>query len=340
MRRNRVATAAMAVAMAVSGVFAVSASTVGAADPPHTGWVLIGSVTFEETTSGCPAGFVRLAPVAVEGEPVIRVRSVDAGCKPLVETGVGVRGYDITLDWAKRQELAAAGRESGWLIDPAEGDTTVGAWESTCVLAPTIDDGFVDGTFKVIGGCDATMPAGPVPANARTVEFAMFAEPDLAPPTTVPTSTTTSPTTSTTAPPVRRLSVLDAKSIDEIRMAVDYKTTDADILRLYRALLRREPDVEGALYWIRQARSGVSYDDLAWSVIASTEFKTLFGDNLTNGEFLNIVYQNVLGRGPDGDGLIYWGGQMQRGLARHLVIRWVAAGDEFKANFPYSPISG
>ncbi|MEZ5230880.1 MAG: DUF4214 domain-containing protein [Acidimicrobiales bacterium] len=55
--------------------------------------------------------------------------------------------------------------------------------------------------------------------------------------------------------------------------------------------------------------------------------------------FLEIVYTNVLGRTPDPVGFNYWLATMDAGLDRHLVVRWVAAGHEFEARFPYQPSS-
>ncbi|MEZ5340521.1 MAG: hypothetical protein R2706_03465 [Acidimicrobiales bacterium] len=41
--------------------------------------------------------------------------------------------------------------------------------------------------------------------------------------------------------------VREAKSITDIRSSVDYQSTDADTLRLYRAFLTGEPDLSGAV---------------------------------------------------------------------------------------------
>ncbi len=128
----------------------------------------------------------------------------------------------------------------------------------------------------------------------------------------------------------------EANSIDEITEAVDYRTSDADTLRLYRAFLDREPDLPGAKYWISQTRSGASLDDLAYGFAQSDEFISEYG-TLTNAEFLTLIYDNMLGRVADQAGYDYWLGEMNDGLLQFGVVRWVVANDEFVTNYPYSP---
>ena len=76
---------------------------------------------------------------------------------------------------------------------------------------------------------------------------------------------------------------------------------------IYRAAFDRAPDAEGLGYWIRELERGQDYGSVvAGSFIASPEFTSLYGTNLSNSAFLNLVYQNVLDRAPDADGLNYW----------------------------------
>lgn len=133
-----------------------------------------------------------------------------------------------------------------------------------------------------------------------------------------------------------RLTVAQATTLNGILNAIDYTDADADVLRLYRAFFAREPDVVGVQYWLARHRQGVSYDEMSWAFAHSTEFAQTYGA-VDDRQFLAIVYGNVLGRTPDQAGLDYWYGQMQAGLARHLVVRWVAAGSEFIAQYPYAP---
>lgn len=132
--------------------------------------------------------------------------------------------------------------------------------------------------------------------------------------------------------------VATATSIAGILAATDYQASDADTLRLYRAFLNREPDVGGARYWIETSRSGANPDDLAWGFAQSTEFKTANGE-LTNSEFLTVMYANMLGRTPDAGGFNYWLGLMNGGLSQSGVVRWIVANEEFINRYPYAPTS-
>lgn len=128
----------------------------------------------------------------------------------------------------------------------------------------------------------------------------------------------------------------DPTTVEELRASVAYRSDHADVLRLYRAFFDREPDVEGASYWMSQYDEGAGLDDLAWGFANSQEFIDAYGPTLSNPDFLTIVYGNVLDRTPDAEGFEYWLGQMDGGLGQHGVVRWVAANDEFKTRHPYA----
>ncbi len=129
----------------------------------------------------------------------------------------------------------------------------------------------------------------------------------------------------------------DAETVDEIVNSTDYSEADADTLRLYRAFLNRDPDDLGSRYWLQQARNGSNPDDLAYGFAQSTEFIRSYG-TLTNQEFLDVLYDNMLGRQPDQSGFDYWLGKMNSAeLSQHGVVRWIVANDEFEQRFPFEP---
>ncbi len=128
-----------------------------------------------------------------------------------------------------------------------------------------------------------------------------------------------------------------ANRFEDLLRISDYSSEDAATLRLYRAFFNREPEFGGAQYWLEERRRGVSLDTVANSFVASEEFQLTYG-NTTDEEFLGIVYTNVLGRSFDQVGFDYWLGQMNSGLSRGSVVRWVASGNEFIDLYPYAPI--
>ncbi len=95
---------------------------------------------------------------------------------------------------------------------------------------------------------------------------------------------------------------------------------DGTVYRLYRAFFGREPDGDGVTYWISQAR----YRDYPAHAIAndfarSAEFQARYGP-VSDGQFVDLVYRNVLGREPDAGGRAYWLGQMAAGMIRGSVM--------------------
>ena len=76
---------------------------------------------------------------------------------------------------------------------------------------------------------------------------------------------------------------------------------------LYQAAFDRTPDVEGLGYWISKVDGGANIvRDVAQNFILSSEFKSLYGANPSVPEFMGLLYQNVLNRTPDAEGLKYW----------------------------------
>jgi hypothetical protein len=51
---------------------------------------------------------------------------------------------------------------------------------------------------------------------------------------------------------------------------------------------------------------GTNLPSVASGFIASNEFKSLYGANPSNDQFVTKLYSNVLGRAPDEGGFKYW----------------------------------
>ena len=97
----------------------------------------------------------------------------------------------------------------------------------------------------------------------------------------------------------------------------------ADVQRiseLYVAFFNRTPDADGLAYWMTQKNSGQSISQISesfYNVGASPDFASLtgFSSSMTNEDFINVFYKNVLGRpeGADTGGLNYWNGKLSSG---------------------------
>ncbi|MEM6355563.1 MAG: fasciclin domain-containing protein [Pseudomonadota bacterium] len=88
-------------------------------------------------------------------------------------------------------------------------------------------------------------------------------------------------------------------------LELDTSETAAAVFRLYGAGLGREADAGGATFWTGVAAAqglGVVAD----AFIGSDEFADLFGATPTHSEYVQALYGNVLGRGPDDEGLAFW----------------------------------
>lgn len=96
-------------------------------------------------------------------------------------------------------------------------------------------------------------------------------------------------------------------------IAFDIDGAAGTAYRLYEAAFDRTPDSKGLAYWIRQLDGGLSALSIAESFVTSGEFKTKYGSELSNAAFVEKIYENVLGRHPDADGLAYWNSKLTDG---------------------------
>lgn len=98
---------------------------------------------------------------------------------------------------------------------------------------------------------------------------------------------------------------------------------------IYRAAFDRAPDAAGLGYWIRALDQGQDYGTVvAASFIASEEFIRLNGTNTSNGQFVDLLYQNVLHRAGDVGGFAYWLNELNNGYARSNMLASFAISDE------------
>jgi Ca2+-binding RTX toxin-like protein len=77
------------------------------------------------------------------------------------------------------------------------------------------------------------------------------------------------------------------------------------VYRVYEATLGRAPDPEGLATWVHALGSGTSLQTVVDGFVGSQEFQTLYGAPDNNG-FVNLLYNNVLHRPPDAQGLAGW----------------------------------
>jgi hypothetical protein len=103
-----------------------------------------------------------------------------------------------------------------------------------------------------------------------------------------------------------------------------------EIALVYEAGLGREADIAGLNYWIDQVEAGLPLSFMAGFFLDSPEFTTRFGDDdaMSNGQFVDVMYRNVLGRSGEPAGVDFWVGAMNGGLEREAVLVGFAASPE------------
>lgn len=111
------------------------------------------------------------------------------------------------------------------------------------------------------------------------------------------------------------------------------KATPAEndsVYRLYRAYFLREPDASGQSYWAGQYASGrLSLPAISEFFARSAEFSRRYG-SLNDGEFVGLIYRNVLGRTADQPGETFWVQRLRGGLSRGSVMVGFSESPEFQ----------
>ena len=104
--------------------------------------------------------------------------------------------------------------------------------------------------------------------------------------------------------------------------------------RIYKAAFNRTPDEGGLGYWIGQMDRGMDLIEVSARFIDSDEFRSSYGTNPTNGEFLTKVYNNVLSRDPDTGGYEWWVDQLANNEEKtwQKVLADFSEGAENQAN--------
>jgi hypothetical protein len=102
------------------------------------------------------------------------------------------------------------------------------------------------------------------------------------------------------------------------------------VLRLYKAYFLRDPSQSEIDYWANRYASGrASLATISGFFAQSNEFKNRYG-SLSDAQFVDLVYRNVLGRTPDAAGVKHWVGALGRGQSRGSVMIGFSESGEFQ----------
>jgi alpha-tubulin suppressor-like RCC1 family protein len=100
------------------------------------------------------------------------------------------------------------------------------------------------------------------------------------------------------------------------------------VVRLYLAAFTRAPDPAGLAYW---SASGAPLAAIGDAFAASAEFVARYG-SLSDGDFVDRLYRNVLDRAPDAAGAAYWLDALtSRQISRGGLLAALSESAEFRA---------
>lgn len=118
------------------------------------------------------------------------------------------------------------------------------------------------------------------------------------------------------------------------------------LIELYIAFFQRIPDAIGLSYWVDQLKNGASLEQIASSFYsAGVLYPELTGykPEMSNEDFINKIYKNVLGRdaGADADGLKYWGSKLATGDTSRgeLVLTILKTAHTFKGDAHFGQVA-
>ena len=98
------------------------------------------------------------------------------------------------------------------------------------------------------------------------------------------------------------------------------------VYRMYKNCLGREPDRAGEEFWVSNLENGMTGAEVASGFFFSNEFNNRRYDN---NEFVEILYQTILGRGYDAKGLADWTGKLNYTQTREKVLNGFIGSIEF-----------
>lgn len=102
----------------------------------------------------------------------------------------------------------------------------------------------------------------------------------------------------------------------------------AYVNRMYTQALGRAGEEDGLNHWCKTIQQGVKTpEQVAESFINSKEFKN---KNLSNEEYIKVLYRTFMGREYDQAGLEHWKNELARGCTREEILHRFATSKEFK----------
>lgn len=110
------------------------------------------------------------------------------------------------------------------------------------------------------------------------------------------------------------------ENINRTETSPPLSALQSQVLRLYQAIFDRPPDEEGFQFWAGQLSTGQTLPDMAAAFVSSPEFEDRYGPSLSDAQFVDALYLNVLSRGGEPDGRAFWIDQLETGTMTRVEV--------------------
>lgn len=126
--------------------------------------------------------------------------------------------------------------------------------------------------------------------------------------------------------------LLNDKSHTAVNVSRGAKAVNVDkitefVERFYTIILGRKSDKEGLTYWVsRIADKKITPAQAAYGFVFSKEYEA---KATTNGAYLVMLYNALLGRSPDATGYQYWLNKLNNGASRQSIYEGFVNSAEF-----------
>ncbi|MCW8155313.1 DUF4214 domain-containing protein [Stutzerimonas stutzeri] len=125
-------------------------------------------------------------------------------------------------------------------------------------------------------------------------------------------------------------SISKAEVLSQVLGSSELDTHAAAIVRLYHAVLDRSPELCGYNYWLGRANENLTQAQIGEAFLSSPEFMAQHSE-LSNSQFVDFIYQNVLERTADAVGRAWWLEQIETGATtRGGMLYGVSQSSEYK----------
>ncbi|WP_052447470.1 DUF4214 domain-containing protein [Clostridium polynesiense] len=115
--------------------------------------------------------------------------------------------------------------------------------------------------------------------------------------------------------------------VNVLKTSASIESATGFVTRLYQTILSRQPDESGVAFWAQTLNiQQITAAEVADQFFSGAEFKS---KNISDVDFVKIVYKSLLGRDPDEGGIKYWTNALSNGSSRDSILSTFVRSQEF-----------